>query len=90
MSDRTKRLSRLGNAVVPQVAEWIGRRILDFYRTLAPTAELARLAASDLDAVLAEQRAVRDHFAAHPGDRGAILGLADLVGEELLMRTEES
>ena len=28
MSDRTKRLSRLGNAVVPQIAEWIGRRII--------------------------------------------------------------
>ena len=28
MSDRTKRLSRLGNAVVPQVAEWIGRQLL--------------------------------------------------------------
>jgi hypothetical protein len=27
MQDRTKRLGRLGNAVVPQVAEWIGRRI---------------------------------------------------------------
>ena len=30
MSDRTKRLGRLGNAVVPQVAEWIGRRIAAF------------------------------------------------------------
>jgi hypothetical protein len=29
MSDRTKRLSRLGNAVVPQAAEWIGRKILE-------------------------------------------------------------
>ena len=27
MSQRTKRLSKLGNAVVPQIAEWIGRRI---------------------------------------------------------------
>ena len=27
MSNRTKRLSRLGNAVVPQVAEYIGRII---------------------------------------------------------------
>lgn len=29
MSDRTKRLSRLGNAVVPQVTEWIGRKIMN-------------------------------------------------------------
>jgi site-specific DNA-cytosine methylase len=29
MSNRTKRLSRLGNAVVPEIAEWIGRRILE-------------------------------------------------------------
>ncbi len=28
MKDRTKRLGRLGNAVVPDCAEWIGRRIL--------------------------------------------------------------
>jgi hypothetical protein len=27
MSNRTKRLSRLGNAVVPEIAEWFGRRI---------------------------------------------------------------
>lgn len=27
MSNRTKRLSRLGNAVVPEIAEWIGHRI---------------------------------------------------------------
>lgn len=32
MSNRTKRLSRLGNAVVPQIAEYIGRRILEFDR----------------------------------------------------------
>lgn len=30
MKDRTKRLGRLGNAVVPQIAEWIGSRILEF------------------------------------------------------------
>lgn len=30
MSNRGKRLSRLGNAVVPQIAEWIGRKILEF------------------------------------------------------------
>jgi site-specific DNA-cytosine methylase len=28
MSDRTKRLKGLGNAVVPQCAEWIGSRIM--------------------------------------------------------------
>jgi hypothetical protein len=28
MKDRTKRLSKIGNAVVPQISEWIGRRIL--------------------------------------------------------------
>jgi site-specific DNA-cytosine methylase len=32
MSERTKRLSRLGNAVVPQIAEWLGQRILEFDR----------------------------------------------------------
>lgn len=30
MTHRTKRLGRLGNAVVPEIAEWIGRRILEF------------------------------------------------------------
>lgn len=29
MSNRTKRLGRLGNAVVPQVAEFIGRQIME-------------------------------------------------------------
>lgn len=29
MSNRTKRLGRLGNAVVPQIAEWIGLKILE-------------------------------------------------------------
>jgi site-specific DNA-cytosine methylase len=28
MRNRTKRLKAIGNAVVPQLAEWIGRRIL--------------------------------------------------------------
>jgi site-specific DNA-cytosine methylase len=32
MSNRTKRLSRLGNAVVPQCAESIGRRIMEHAR----------------------------------------------------------
>jgi len=30
MSNRTKRLGRLGNSVVPEIAEWTGRRILEF------------------------------------------------------------
>jgi site-specific DNA-cytosine methylase len=30
MQDRTKRLSRLGNAVVPDCAEWIARRLAEF------------------------------------------------------------
>jgi DNA (cytosine-5)-methyltransferase 1 len=30
MSNRTKRLGRLGNAVVPDCAEWIGQKILEF------------------------------------------------------------
>lgn len=34
MSDRTKRLKALGNAVVPQCAEWIGRRIMEMERGL--------------------------------------------------------
>ena len=29
MKDRTKRLGRLGNAVVPQCAEFVGRRIME-------------------------------------------------------------
>ncbi len=29
LTDRTKKLKALGNAVVPQVAEWIGRRIME-------------------------------------------------------------
>ena len=34
MSNRTKRLGRLGNSVVPQIAEWIGGRILEFDKEL--------------------------------------------------------
>jgi hypothetical protein len=30
MSNRTARLGRLGIAVVPDIAEWFGRRILEF------------------------------------------------------------
>jgi site-specific DNA-cytosine methylase len=30
MSNRTKRLSRLGNAVVPDCAQWIAERLLEF------------------------------------------------------------
>ena len=33
---RVDRLKSLGNAVVPQVAEWIGRRIMDFLSPPAP------------------------------------------------------
>jgi len=32
MSDRTKRLGRLGNAVVPQCAQWLGERILAIHQ----------------------------------------------------------
>ena len=35
MSNRTKRLGRLGNAVVPQIAEWLGNRILEFDKELS-------------------------------------------------------
>ena len=34
MSNRTKRLSRLGNAVVPDCAKWLGERILEFERSI--------------------------------------------------------
>lgn len=33
MSDRTKRLKALGNAVVPQCGEFIGRQIIESMRT---------------------------------------------------------
>lgn len=29
MKRRTTRLSRLGNAIVPQVAEWLGERMIE-------------------------------------------------------------
>ena len=32
MSNRTKRLGRLGNAVVPDCVEWVGERIMEFDR----------------------------------------------------------
>lgn len=35
MKDRTKRLGRLGNAVVPQISEWIGNRIMEFEKVYA-------------------------------------------------------
>jgi len=34
MSNRTKRLGRLGNAVVPDCVEWIGRGIREFEENL--------------------------------------------------------
>ena len=36
MSDRTKRLKALGNAVVPQCAFYIGRRIIEAINGLPP------------------------------------------------------
>ena len=33
ITDRTRRIKALGNAVVPQVAEWIGRRIMEHDET---------------------------------------------------------
>jgi site-specific DNA-cytosine methylase len=35
ISGRTHRLKQLGNAVVPQIPELIGRAILDYENTLA-------------------------------------------------------
>jgi len=32
LTNRTKRLSRLGNAVVPQCGQWLGERILEHAR----------------------------------------------------------
>lgn len=37
LSSRTKRLSKLGNAVVPQIAEWIGRQILSTLKSECST-----------------------------------------------------
>jgi hypothetical protein len=38
MTDRTKRLSRLGNAVVPDAAQWIGERLQALHVILEATA----------------------------------------------------
>ena len=35
---RVDRLAALGNALVPQIAEWIGRRILDYESAVGPRA----------------------------------------------------
>jgi hypothetical protein len=35
MSNRTQRLGRLGNAVLPDIAEWFGARILEMDRLYA-------------------------------------------------------
>jgi uncharacterized protein YbjQ (UPF0145 family) len=37
------RLAPLGNALVPQIAEWIGRRILDYERRTAQAREGAMI-----------------------------------------------
>jgi hypothetical protein len=42
MSNRTKRLSRLGNAVVPDAVEWIGRRIDALDRKLGSEERIER------------------------------------------------
>jgi len=42
MSDRTKRLGRLGNAVVPACAQWLGERILRLHRENEKTRHLVR------------------------------------------------
>jgi hypothetical protein len=36
------RLSALGNALIPQIAEWIGWRILEYERKAAGAASLGR------------------------------------------------
>jgi site-specific DNA-cytosine methylase len=36
LENRTKRLSRLGNSVVPQCAQWLGRRLLEFDASMNP------------------------------------------------------
>lgn len=38
--NRLERIRGLGNAVVPQVAEWIGHRIMEFDTTLTPLGEI--------------------------------------------------
>ena len=43
MTDRTKRLSRLGNSVVPQIAEWLGLQLLECERSRSDPSALSRV-----------------------------------------------
>lgn len=44
---------------------------------------------SEMESILQQQRECREYLAANPGHRLAVLGLADLVGEEVAMLREE-